>query len=104
MRPPIRVLATLHQPVESETPFGGRAVSHEPLGTVWLTPGRPIRRERTEAGMIRPVEGLIVEARADPRLAAGRTLGFGGGDWAIRGVRPQPDSAGRVILDLERVR
>lgn len=32
----MRLLAELLQAVEAETPYGGQAVSYEPLGCVWL--------------------------------------------------------------------
>ncbi len=95
----MRVLAELLEGVESETPYGGRAVSWEPLGTAWLKPGPRKMRDRTEPGGVRTVETLTSESRADPRLAAGRVLRFGGADWRIRSVETV---GGQAILRLER--
>ena len=43
----MKVLAELRQGVESETPYGGRAVSWEPLGWAWLKLGARRRREKS---------------------------------------------------------
>ena len=80
----MRVLAELFEGVESQTPYGGRAVSWNPLGSAW-------RR--------RPSEAVTAETRADPRLVAGRVLRFGGSDWRIRSGETV---GGRAILNLER--
>ena len=66
--------------VEAETPYGGRAVSWEPLGWAWLKLGARRRRERSEPGGLRAVEVVTAETRSDPRLIAGRVLRFGGAD------------------------
>ena len=99
-----RVLAQLLQPVEAETPYGGRAVSYEPLGSVWLSLDGRRRRERTEAGVTRSIETAEAETRADPRLGEERIVRFGGADWAIAAVDGDPDRPGRVTLSLERGR
>ena len=75
-----RVLAELLQPVESQTPYGGRAVSYGSLGMVWLKTGAMRRRDRSDGMAARSIEAMTAEARSDPRLAEGRVLRFGGGD------------------------
>jgi hypothetical protein len=97
----VKVLAELLQGVESETPYGGRAVSWEPLGWAWLKLGSRRRREKSEPGGARVVETVTAETRSDARLAEGRVLGFGGGDWRIVSGETV---GGRAILNLERVR
>ena len=100
----MRVLAQLLEPVEAETPYGGRVVSYVPLGSVWLRIEERRRRERTEAGVSSPVEVAAAETRADPRLGDGLLIQFGGGDWVIAAVEIDPDRPGRVSLNLERTR
>lgn len=101
----MRVLAELFQPVEAETPAGGRSVSHEALGVVWLALGARRRRERNEEGAApRGVETLEAVTRADARLTVGRLLRFGGADWGVRMVEAEKPSPGRVTLSLERDR
>lgn len=95
----MRVLAGLYEGVESQTPYGGRAVSWEPLGSAWLKLGPRRRREKSEAGGARVSELMTAEARADARLSAGRVLRFGGADWRIRSVETV---GGQAILNLER--
>lgn len=98
----MRVLAGLFQPVEAETPYGGRSVTFEAVGSAWLKCGARRRVERGEGDQRRAVETMGAEARADPRMLVGRLLRFGGADWriaAIADARP-----GRTKLDLERVR
>ena len=97
----MKVLAELVQGVESETPYGGRAVSWEPLGSAWLKLGAQRRREKNEPGGLRAVEALTAETRSDARLAEGRVLRFGGGDWRIVSGETVD---GRAILNLERMR
>jgi hypothetical protein len=97
----VKVLAELLRGVESETPYGGRAVSWEPLGWAWLKLGARRRREKSEPGGLRVVETVTAETRSDPRLAEGRVLGFGGGDWRIVSGETV---GGRAILNLERIR
>ncbi|MFC5342733.1 phage head closure protein [Brevundimonas staleyi] len=100
----MRVLADLLEPVEAETPYGGRVVSYEPLGSVWLRVESRRRRDRTEAGASAAVDTATVETRADPRLSEGRIVRFGGGDWTIAAVGGDPDRPGRVTLNIERTR
>jgi hypothetical protein len=95
----VRVLASLFEGVESQTPYGGRAVNWEPVGSAWLKPGAPRRREKAEPGGARVVEAMTAEARADVRLTSGRVLRFGGADWRIRSVETV---GGQAILNLER--
>ena len=98
----MKVVASLVRPVEAETPYGGRVVSYEPVGSLWLALGARRRRERTEAGVTRGVETLSATVRADPRLVEGRVLRFGGADWRI--VAVDAGDAGRASLSLERAR
>ncbi len=97
----MKVLAELVEGVESETPYGGRAVSWEPLGAAWLALGARRRREKSEPGGLRVVEAVTAETRSDARLAEGRVLRFGGGDWRIVSGETV---GGRAILNLERMR
>jgi head-tail adaptor len=99
-----RTLAQLLEPVEAETPYGGRAISFEPLGSVWLRIEGRRRRERTEAGVASAVETATAETRTDPRLTEGRVIRFGGADWAIAAVDGDPNRPGRVTLNIERTR
>lgn len=98
----MRRLAELIAPVESETPFGGQAVSHEPLGWIWFRPERRRRREHSEAGARPVIETRTVEVRTDPRLEEGRVLRFDGGDWTV--VAIDDARAGLRTLTLERRR
>ncbi len=100
----MRVLASLFEAVEAETPDGGRSVSFEPAGSAWLKCGARRRRERTDedAGP-RGIETLSAETRADARLREGQVLRFGGADWRIAGVDGER-RPGRVTLELERMR
>ena len=95
----MRALAGLFEGVESETPYGGRAVSWEPLGSVWLKPGPRRTREKSEPGGARITERMTAEARADARLTPERVLRFGGADWRIRSVETV---GAQAILTLER--
>lgn len=97
----MRALAGLFEAVEAETPYGGRSVTYEPVGSAWLRLGARRRRERTEAGVTRGVETVTAETRSDPRLTVGRVLRFGGTDWRIKVVE---SVGGRAILNLERMR
>lgn len=97
----MKVLAGLFEGLESATPYGGRAVSWEPLGHAWLKLGARRRRERTDEGGLRAIEIVTAETRADPRLEAGRMLRFGGADWRIASGETV---GGRAILNLERMR
>lgn len=94
-------MAELFEGLESETPYGGRAVSWEPLGSAWLKLGARRRREKNEPGGTRATETVTAETRSDARLAAGRVLRFGGDDWRIVSGETV---GGRAILNLERMR
>ncbi|MFA4939351.1 phage head-tail adapter protein [Brevundimonas sp.] len=96
------MLAGLFQPVEAETPYGGRSVTFEAVGSAWLKCGARRRTERGEGDQRRAVETMGAEARADARLMIGRVLRFGGADWRI--VVIEDARPGRATLDLERVR
>ncbi len=97
----MKVLAELLEGVESETPYGGRSVSWEPLGSAWLKLGVRRRREKSEPGGLRAVEAVTAETRSDARLTEGRVLRFGFGDWRIVSGETV---GGRAILNLERMR
>lgn len=96
----MKVLAALFESIENETPYGGRSVFWEPLGSAWLKLGARRRREKIEPGGVRAVEAVTAETRSDARLATGRMLRFAGGDWRI--VSGQT-VGGRAILNLERM-
>lgn len=95
----MRVLAELVEGLESQTPYGGRAVSWEPVGSAWLKLGPRRRREKSEPGGARVTEMMTAETRADGRLVPERVLRFGGADWRIRAVETV---GGQAILNLER--
>jgi len=95
----VRVLAGLFEGLESQTPYGGRAVSWEPVGSAWLKPGPGRRRQKSEPGGVRIIETMTAEARADVRLLPARVLRFGGADWRIGSVETV---GGQAILNLER--
>ncbi len=96
----MRALAGLFQGVEAETPYGGRAISWEPMGSAWLKLGGRRRLEKSETGGVRAIEKVTAETRADARLAAGRMLRFSGGDWRIVSGETV---GGQAILNLERM-
>lgn len=98
----MRVLAGLYRPVEAETPYGGRSVAFEPVGSAWLKCGARRRQERGAGDERHAVETMTAEARADARLAVGLVLRFGGADWAIMAV--EDARPGRTKLGLERTR
>lgn len=98
---PLRTLAFLLRPLRSETPYGGRATTYEDMGMVWLEAGRSLRRERVEADVARDRSAMSAVVRADPRLAEGLILRFGGGDWSIVGMAVDAARPGRVTLNLE---
>ncbi|KPF78318.1 phage head-tail adapter protein [Brevundimonas sp. AAP58] len=100
----MRVLGELFEAVEAETPYGGRAVSWEPLGAVWLKVEGRRRRERSEAEGAVAFEVATAEVRTDPRLVEGRVIRFGGADWTIRQVDVEAERPGRSELQLERTR
>lgn len=95
------LLAHLFQVTETETPYGGRSSTYDLIGSVWLRPGTPRRRTQNEAGRAALIETLTAESRSDARLAKGRVLQFGGGDWRIVAAELV---GGRARLNLERVR
>ena len=76
---------------------------HEAMGQVWLKAGARRRAEKGEAGAVVVVETVKAEARADPRLEEGLRLRFSGADWKVL-VVDQTLKAGRMVLELERVR
>jgi len=100
----VKVVASVVRAVGAETPYGGRAVSYESVGSLWLSLGARRRRERTEGGVTRGVETLSATVRADPRLAEELVVRFGGADWGVVGIEADPKAAGRVRLNLERAR
>jgi len=100
----MRVLAQLLEPVEAETPYGGRAVSFQALGSVWLKLDARRRRQATETGVTSATEVATAETRTDPRLVEGRVIRFGGADWTIAAVDADPERPGRSRLSLERSR
>ena len=95
------LLAQVFEVIEAETPYGGRSLTYELIGSAWLRAGPTRRRDRSEAGTLTTVETLTAESRLDSRLTAGRVLRFGGGDWRI--VSGEPVNR-RSILHLERTR
>lgn len=101
MSPPRRLVEVL-EPVEAETPYGGRSVSYQPLGWTWVALAPRARRAGTEAGRDAGVETTTAETRADPRLQVGRRLRLADEDWEI--VTVDGLSPGRVRLRLERRR
>lgn len=102
MSGPPKILAELLEPVEAETPYGGRSTTYLPLGLVWLSPGGASERQRVVAERDLATARRTVEAREDGRLNAGRVLRFGGGDWRIRGV--EAVRFGWTELSLEAAR
>jgi hypothetical protein len=100
----VRVLGELFERVEAETPYGGWAVSWEPLGMVWLALEGRQRRERSEADGPVVTEVATAEVRTDPRLVEGRVVRFGGADWTIAQVDGDAERPGRSRLGLERTR
>ncbi|MBN9466518.1 MAG: phage head-tail adapter protein [Brevundimonas sp.] len=98
----MRMLAGLYRPVESQTPYGGRSVTFEAMGSAWLACGAPRRSERGEGDERHAVETMSAETRDDLRLETGQVLRFSGADWEIVIVRPL--RPGRVGLELERRR
>ena len=98
----MRKLAELFERVEGVTAQGGRAVSYESLGFVWIAPGAVKRWVR--GGGEGPVEALSLtaECRADGRLSEGRRLRLDGADWRIGLV--DEAAPGRARLNLERER
>ena len=101
MSPPRR-LAEVLEPVEAETPYGGRSVSYVSRGWTWAALAPRARRAATEAGRDAGIETTTAETRADPRLQVGRRLRLADEDWEI--VTLDRISPGRVRLGLERRR
>lgn len=99
----MKVLAGVFRPVETVTAQGGRAVFYEAMGQVWLKAGARRRAEKGEAGAVVVVETMKAEARADPRLEEGLCLRLSGADWKLV-VLDQVSKAGRMVMELERVR
>ncbi len=99
-----RTLGELFERIEAETPYGGRAVSFEPLGAVWLKVEGRRRRERSEAEGTAATEVATAEARTDPKLVEGRVIRLGGADWMIAQVDGDAGRLGRSRLMLERTR
>lgn len=97
-----KVLVELLEPVEAETPYGGRSTTYLPLGQVWLSPKSVSARERVVAEREHSTARRTVEAREDGRLTVGRVLRFGGGDWRIGAV--ETVRFGWVQIDLEAAR
>ncbi|CAN5256036.1 hypothetical protein BH10PSE2_BH10PSE2_02110 [soil metagenome] len=97
----LRRLAELLVPLRAETPFGGRSVTYESLGSVWLDIAVPGRRERTDGDVTRVMANATATARVDPRLAVGLILRLDGMDWSILGAAVDPKRPGRMILNLE---
>lgn len=78
------ILAEVMEPMEAETPYGGRSVSWIEHGQVLLRPGAERPVETTEDGRRREGRRLTAEARRDGWLEIGRVLRFRGGDWRVR--------------------
>ena len=95
------LLAELFEVVEAETPYGGRSVTYETVGSVWLKPGAVRQRQRAEGGTSATIETVTAEVRVDSRLVTERRLQFGGADWRIAS---SDTVGGRTILNLERMR
>ena len=56
----MKTLAELFEAVEAETPYGGRSVSYEPVGSAWLKLGARRRRELREPGGARAERAAVV--------------------------------------------
>ena len=98
----MRKLAELLERVEGVTAQGGRAVSYEPLGFVWIAPG-PVRRGvRTGGEGVAEALSLSAECRADARLSEGRLLRWDGADWRIALVDETGPGRARLMLERDR--
>lgn len=95
------IVAEVLEPIEAETPYGGRSISWVEHGQAWLRPGAERPVERVEDGRLREGRRLTAQARCDERLKIGRVLRFRGGDWRVREVTPD---GGRMRLELEALR
>ena len=62
----MRVLAELVEGLESETPYGGRAVSWEPVGSAWLKPGPGLQPGFDDLRRYSPGMPRAVSAAAKP--------------------------------------
>ena len=100
----LKVLAELFRLVPTGTPFGGQAVSHEPLGLVWLAIDREKARRVREADGEGVAQAMEIVCRSDPRLEPDRMLRFSGGDWTVAAVSADPARRGWMKLSLERRR
>jgi len=102
----VRKLAELLARVEGVTPQGGRAVSYESLGVVWIAPGPVKRAVRTGGEGAAEALSLTAECRADGRLTEGRLLRWDGADWRIALVdaaaHGRPLGRARLMLERER--
>ena len=98
----MRKLAELLARVEGVTAQGGRAVSYEPLGFVWIAPG-PVRRGlRTGGEGVAEVLSRTAECRVDARLTEGRLLRWDGADWRIALVDEAAPGRARLMLERDR--
>lgn len=98
----MRKLAELLERVEGTTAQGGRAVSYEPLGFVWIAPGTVRRGVRTGGEGVAEALSLIAECRADGRLTEGRLLRWDGADWRIALVDAATPGRARLMLERDR--
>ena len=98
----MRKLAELLARVEGVTAQGGRAVSHEPLGFVWIAPGPVKRGVRTGGEGVAEALSLAAECRADARLTEGRLLRWDGADWRIALVDEAAPGRARLMLERDR--
>ena len=98
----MRKLAELLARVEGTTAQGGRAVSYEPLGFVWIAPGAVRRGMRTGGEGVAEALSLSAECRADARLTEGRLLRWDGADWRIALVDEAGPGRARLMLERDR--
>ena len=98
----MRKLAELLARVEGVTAQGGRAVSYEPLGFVWIAPGPVRRRVRTGGEGVADALTLTAECRSDARLTEGRLLRWDGADWRIALVDAATQGRARLMLERDR--
>ncbi|MFN4295875.1 MAG: phage head-tail adapter protein [Brevundimonas sp.] len=98
----MRKLAELLARVEGVTAQGGRAVSYEPLGFVWIAPGAARRGVRTGGEGVAEALTLTAECRADARLTEGRLLRWDGADWRIALVDAATPGRARLMLERDR--
>lgn len=98
----MRKLAELLEGVEGVTAQGGRAVTYEPLGFVWIAPGLVKRGVRTGGEGVAEALTLTAECRADGRLTEGRLLRWDGADWRIALVNQAAPGRARLMLERDR--